>query len=185
MNIPSETVTIGAPHFYHSIKKYKHIKEKKNTILVVSQGTMTKEFVSIAEYLSEHLPNQKIIFKLHPGEVPFEERYKSLYRFDNIKVAKSGDIFRYLTVCEHIVAHTSTTIFEAMGFNKKIYIIDDKSSRIYIPKNVGIRFRGKDELKELIQNNEKQDTNYNLEYYFNSNWEEKYKRFLSETIAIT
>ncbi len=184
MNIPGETVTIGAPHFYHSIQKYKQVKEKKNTVLVVSQGSMTKSFVSIARYLAEKLPTYKIVFKLHPGEVPFEDRYKSLYKYNNVKVAKSGDIYKFIAECEHIVAHTSTTIFEAMGFNKKIYIIDDESSRIYIPKDVGIRFKENKELEELIKNNDKQESNYDLEYYFNSNWKENYEKFLSDIVGI-
>lgn len=179
MNIPGKTVTIGAPHFYHSIRKYKQVKEKKNTVLVVSQGSMTKEFVRITKYLAEKLPKYKIIFKLHPGEVPFEERYRSLYKYDNVMVAKSGDIYKFIAEYEQIVASHSTTIFEAMGFDKKIYILDNERSRMHIPKNVGIRFKENKELEELIKNNDKKGSNYDLEYYFNSNWKENYLHFLS------
>ncbi len=184
MNIPGEPVTIGAPHFYKSIEKYEHIKEKKNTVLVVSQGTMTKEFVRIAKYLAEKLPRYRIVFKLHPGEVSFEERYKTLYRYDNVIIAKSGDIYKYIAECEHIVACYSTTVFEAMGFNKKIYVLDNEQSRIYIPEDVGIRFKENKELEELIKNNDEQGSNYDLEYYFNPNWKKNYEKFLEETVDI-
>jgi len=79
IKIPSKKITIGNPHFYESIKKYKDIKEQKNSILIISQGTITDKFVKIAKYLSEKLHNYRILFKLHPGEVPYEERYKELY----------------------------------------------------------------------------------------------------------
>jgi hypothetical protein len=180
IKIPSKVVTIGAPHFYESIKKYKDTKVQKNSILIVSQGTVTNIFVEIAKYLSESLPDYKIIFKLHPGEVPFEDRYKILYKYSNIQVAKSGDIYKYIAQCENIVAYYSTTIFEAMGFDKNIFVLDDKASKIYIPKDIGIRFKEKEELKEMIIQNGKQDITYDLEYYFNSNWKENYKTFILE-----
>ncbi len=179
MNIPGETVTIGAPHFYKSIGRYKHVEEKKNIILIVSQGSMTKEFVDVAKYLAEDLPNYKIVFKLHPGEVPFEERYKDIYKYKNIKIAKSGDIYRFIAECKHIVACYSTTIFEAMGFKKNIFILSNDLSRAHIPKDIGIWFKEKEKLKDLIIQNEKQDIKYNIEYYFNPNWKENYERFLN------
>ncbi|MEF8848442.1 MAG: hypothetical protein V5A68_04835 [Candidatus Thermoplasmatota archaeon] len=185
MNIPGKSVTIGAPHFYHSIRKYKQVEEKKNTILVVSQGSMTKEFVRIAKFLAEKLPTYRIVFKLHPGEVPFEDRYKSLYMYDNVIVAKYGDIYKFIAECEQIVACYSTTVFEAMGFDKKIYILDNELSRVQIPKEVGMRFKENKELEELIKNNEEQETTYDLSYYFNPDWKKNYKRFLEEKVDAT
>lgn len=184
MNIPCKTVTIGAPHFYESIKKYKDVAEQKNTVLIVSSTNQTDMWVKIAKYLIETLSGYKIIFKLHPQEVPFEESYQPLYKYNNIQVAKSGDIYEYIAKCENIVAHTSTTIFEAMGFDKNIFVLDDKVSKTYIPKDIGIRFKEKEELKELIIQTEKQDIKYDLEYYFNSNWKENYKTFLKEKADI-
>jgi len=185
MNIPCKKITIGAPHFYESIKKYKNVKEKKKTILIVSQGDLTDKFVKIACYLAEKLVNYSIIFKLHPGEVPFEDRYKILYRYKNVKIVKSGDIYRFIAQSENIVACYSTTIFEAMGFNKKIFILDNEMSRTYIPKDAGMRFKTNEDLKELIKNTEKQETTYDLAYYFNPDWEKNYKHFLEEKVDVS
>jgi hypothetical protein len=184
MKIPCKKVTIGAPHFYESIKKYKNVKEKKKTILIVSQGEVTDKFVKIAKYLAENLPIYRIIFKLHPGEVPFEDRYEILNKYNNIQIVKSGDIYIYIVECENIVANYSTTIFEAMGFNKNIFILDNEASKKHIPKDIGLRFKEKEELKELIIQNEKKDIKYDLEYYFNSNWKENYERFINYIVRI-
>ncbi|GAI76912.1 unnamed protein product, partial [marine sediment metagenome] len=113
IKVPSKIITIGNPHFYKSIKKYKDIKEQKDSILIISQGSITDKFVKIAKYLSEELQNYRILFKLHPGEVPFEGRYKELYKYANIEIAKSGDIYEYIAQFENIVAYNSTTIYEA------------------------------------------------------------------------
>lgn len=184
ITIPSKKITIGNPHFYESIKKYKNIKEQKNSILIMSQGTITHKFVNIAKYLSEKLQNYRIVFKLHPGEVPFESRYNELYKYTNIDLAKSGDIYHYIAQCENIIACYSTTIFESLGFKKNLFILDNELSKKNIPKDIGLRFKEKTELIDLILNNKAPEMNYNLEYYFNSKWEENYKKFLSEEVGI-
>jgi len=183
IKIPSKKITIGNPHFYESIKKYKEIKEQKNSILIISQGTFTETFVNIVKYLSVKLPNYRILFKLHPGEVPFESRYKELYKYANIKLAKSGDIYEYIAQFENIVACYSTVIFESLGFNKKLYILDNDMSKKNIPEDIGVRFKENEELKDLILNTKELNMTYNLEYYFNSNWEENYKEFLREKVG--
>jgi len=184
IKIPSKKITIGNPHFYESIKKYKDIKEQKDSILIISQGDITDKFVKIAKYLSKELQNYRILFKLHPGEVPFEGRYKELYKYANIELAKSGDIYEYIAHFENIVACYSTTIFEALGFNKKLFILNNKLSEEFIPENIGLRFKENEELKDLILNTKELNMTYNLEYYFNSNWKENYKNFLNEEVGI-
>ena len=184
IKIPSKKITIGNPHFYESIKKYKEIKEQKDSILIISQGTITDKFVNIAKYLSEKLPNYRILFKLHPGEVPFEGRYKELYKCANIELAKSGDIYEYLAQFENIVSGNSTTIYESLGFNKKLLILEDNMTKNIIPKDIGLRFKENEELKDLILNTKELNMTYNLEYYFNSNWKENYKNFLNEEVGI-
>jgi len=184
IKIPSKIITMGNPHFYESIKKYKNIKEQKNSILIISQGAITDKFVKIAKYLSKELRNYKILFKLHPGEVPFENRYKELYKYANIELTKSGDIYEYIAQFENIVASHSTTIFESLGFNKKLFILDNIMSKKKIPEDTGVRFKENEELKDLILNNKELNMTYNLEYYFNSNWKENYKVFLREEVGI-
>ena len=184
IKIPSKIITIGNPHFYKSIKKYKDIKEQKDSILIISQGSITDIFVQMAKYLSEELQNYRILFKLHPGEVPFEDRYKELYNYANIEIAKSGDIYEYFAQFENIVVGNSTTIYEALGFNKKLFILEDNMTKNFIPENIGVRFKENEKLKDLIVNTEKLNITYNLEYYFNPNWEENYKEFMKERVGI-
>lgn len=182
--IPGKTYEIGNPHFHKSIKKYKNIKEEKNTIMVVSQGRLTKEFVEISKNLAVSFPSKKIFFKLHPGEVSFEERYKILYDYENVEVKKDGDIFELLAKSEKIVACYSTTIFEAIAFNKKIYILNNYLSNDFIPNKIGIRFNRINELIDLIKNNTEKTNDHNIEYYFNSNWKENYRKFIEEEVGI-
>jgi hypothetical protein len=184
IRIPGKTYTIGNPHFHESVKNYKNIKEEKDTIMIVSQGTLTKEFVNIAENLAIEFPNKRIIFKLHPGEISFIDRYISLNKYKNIEIKKDGDIYELLAKYENIVACYSTTVFEALAFNKNIYILDNDYSKNNIPKNIGLRFRNIEELISLIKNKTKNEYDHDIEYYFNSNWKENYKRFIKEEAGI-
>ena len=180
IRIPGKSYTIGNPHFHESIKNYNNVDEEKETILIVSQGIITNDFVNIAEFLAKKFKNKKIIFKLHPGEVRFEERYKSLYKYSNVEIKKDGDIYELLARYEYIVASFSTVVFEALAFKKKIFILKNKYSDIYIPKNLGVRFDSNEELVDLI-NNKNYNKNYNnIDYYFNSNWRNNYLNFLKE-----
>ncbi len=175
IKIPSKKITIGNPHFYESIKTYQTLKEIPHSILIISQGTITDEFVQIAKYLSQNYPNYKIIFKLHPGEVPFENRYKELYDYPNIEIAKSGDIYQYFAESEYIIGCYSTAIFEALGFNKKLLILDNELSQNEIPEDIGVWFKTP---QELDLNKIKFDTLQDREIYFDPMWKENYKNFV-------
>lgn len=176
---------MGNPHFHESIKRYKDIKEEKNTILIVSQWTLTKEFVEIAKSLASEFKDKKIIFKMHPEEMKNYYLIKPLEAFRNIEIQKDGDIYELLAKYENIVACYSTTVFEALAFNKRIYILDNSYSKNYIPKEIGIKFKNFSELNDLIKNKVKNENEPDIEYYFNSNWKENYKKFIEQEIGIT
>jgi len=184
IKIPGNTYVVGNPHFHESIKRYKDIKEEENTILIVSQGTLTKEFVETAKYLASEFKDKKIVFKMHPGEMKNYNLIKPLEAFRNIEIQKDGDIYELLAKYESIVACYSTTVFEALAFNKRIYLLDNSYSKNYIPKEIGIRFKNFTELRDLIKNKVKNENEQDIEYYFNSNWKENYKKFIEQEIGI-
>lgn len=184
IKIPGKTYVVGNPHFHESIRRYKNIKDEENKILIVSQWTLTKEFVEIAKYLASEFKNKKIIFKMHPGEIKNYNLIKPLEAFNNINIQKDGDIYELLAKYESIVACYSTAVFEALAFNKRIYILNNSYSKNYIPKEIGIRFKNFTELRNLIKNKVKNENGQDIEYYFNSNWKENYKKFIEQEIGI-
>ena len=185
VKIPGKPLVLGNPQFYDKIGQYKTIKERKNTILVVSQGTITKRFVKFAIDLSKSFSDHKIVYKLHPGEVAFEERYADLYNYDNIIVEKSGDIFEFIAKSEIIVLYYSTTVYESLGFKKKIFIFDGEMSKS-IPQEIGERFKDSKELIQLIK--QSQSTNLpntmDVDKYFNSNWKKNFENFIEREIGL-
>jgi len=187
MTHPSPKITIGNPHYNSMLDKYRQRKENilKNdvlTILIVSQGIVTEKFVHIAKVLSESLDTNKynIIFRLHPGEVPFENRYRELYNKPELTISKTGDIYELIFKSDFIIAYNSTTIFEALGFEKPIFILDDDVTKHVIPNDIGIRFKNASNLVEIIKrfNVAPNTSEKNYEYYWESNWKKNYHEFI-------
>lgn len=186
VKIPGKTYVVGNPHFHESIKIYNDIKEEENTILIISQPYIASFFIKIASELSQKLKNFKIIFKLHPGEWRFKGKYDMHFEnYNNIFVETDTDIYKLIKKSEYIIGHTSTSLFEAYGFDKKIFVYDDSLSQIYIPKEIGMRFRNVDDLLNNIRNKySAKNKSVNIDYFFNRNWKENYIRFLKEEINL-
>ncbi|WGS66029.1 hypothetical protein [Marinitoga aeolica] len=187
MKTPVKKITIGNPHFWYNFERLNNEKKErsKKIILIVSQGTVTNINVKIAKELSKKIDkNYRIIFRLHPGEIPFEERYKELYNYNNIEINKEGDIYNLIHDSDYIISIYSTTIFEAVSLNKTVFIYKHPLSELHIPKNIGIWFNTVDELYEMIKNNMKSEKEYNIEYFWNKNWKENYINFLKNEIGI-
>lgn len=186
VKIPGKTYVVGNPHFHESIKRYNDIKEEENTILIISQPYIASFFIKIASELSQKLKNFKIIFKLHPGEWRFKGKYDMHFEnYNNIFVETDTDIYKLIKKSEYIIGHTSTSLFEAYGFDKKIFVYDDSLSQIYIPSEIGMRFRNVDDLLDKIRNKYSiKNDSVNIDYFFNRSWKENYIKFLKEEINL-
>lgn len=193
---PFKTVTIGNPHFWGNlsakVSKERIDNEKKEyrskkIVLIISQGTITNITVNLAKNLSKLLDNKYyIIFRLHPGEVGFKERYRELYSHKNIEISKSEDIYELISRSNYVVGVYSTTIFEAFSFGKPVFVLDHPLSRLNIPREIGIWFNTPQELAELIKNSDELKTrsNTNIEYFWNSHWKENYLNFLKNEVYL-
>ncbi|WP_197018542.1 hypothetical protein, partial [Methanoculleus sp. MH98A] len=124
---PSSVVTVGNPTLNRSVGELQRVTSPQpNSILVVSQGTVTSTMVRIAKYLSRELPGYSIVFKLHPGEVPFTHRYEDLRKYPNVQIRTYDNIYELIASSEIIVGYNSTTLFEAVAFSgKRIFILNN------------------------------------------------------------
>lgn len=186
----TKKVVIGYPHLTTSLSEIKRLScpkfsQDKKRILIISQGTHTKDFVEIAKYLSAKLGNNiKIFYKLHPAEVLFEDRYKELYNYKNIDVFKDGNIYELFCECDCIVACYSTAILEALAFHKPIFILNNSWSKEFIPLEIGVWFSEKEELYNLLH----QDSSigeYAYDFFEKTDWRENYIKFIENEIGLS
>lgn len=176
---PPEKVVIGNPFLEEERQnKIKKEKTENKRILIVSQGTMTGEFIGLAKRLRAILPDDYLItFRLHPGEVPFrKERCGPIESIPGIEIQDKGDIFSSLREHSIVIGAYSTTVFEALPFAKKIFILDCNLSRQFIPFEIGEWFKNAEELKSLIFSKRAIRT-VNWQYYWAINWEDRFHRF--------
>ncbi|MDY6820929.1 MAG: CDP-glycerol glycerophosphotransferase family protein [Deferribacterota bacterium] len=191
MRHPAEKITVGYPYVIKRLEEYRKIKKqnnKKRVVLIVSQGTITKIFVNIVKKLLMKLDvsQHNIMFKLHPGEVPFKERYSELYKYKGVEIVKSGDIYDMIFKSDIVVACYSTVVFEVLAFKKPLFILNNRWSQEYIPKTIGNWFETADELYKLITSGkiDSKEVNNNIEYYWEPNWQKNYKRFVEDVVGI-
>jgi hypothetical protein len=179
---PFKRIIIGNPHF--DAKKQELADLQKSgpgkTILMVSQGIVTTVLVELAFQLAQMLEGKdyKIIFRLHPGEVPFVQRYAKLEGIKNIQMDKDQDIYRLIFDADYIVGTSSLTLFEAAALNKKVYVLEHENSKAYVPQNMGIRFKNAKDLFELIVKDKYQMIK-DSKVFWADHWRENYHQFIN------
>ena len=86
-------------------------------ILIVSQGECTTALVKLAVELRRLAHSEyEIVFKLHPSEVPFEDRYGELRQINGVRIETGADIYACIGAAGHVVGVSSTVLFEALPF---------------------------------------------------------------------
>ena len=180
VRIPSKKIIVGYPYLNKISKKLiKYIKPETKSILIVSQGTVTERMVNIAKKLSQAFRDYKIIFKLHHGEIPFKERYSSLKSYSNIEIMGNYNIYELIAKTNIIIGYNSTTLFEALKFpEKRIFILENDD----VLDEIGYKFANIEELIETIKDDSKGYPTSNPEYFWASNWEERFREFMRDEL---
>jgi hypothetical protein len=176
INSPSKKVAVGNPLLNDMVNDINN-SICNNTILIISQGIITDYMVNIAKFLSINLPQYTIIFKLHPGEVPFISRYIELNNYSNIHIKTYENIYNLISISDIVIGYTSTSLYEAIAFNKKIFILDNE----VIPDDIGTKFSNHEELINLIYNGKFQKKT-NVHYYWKKNWHHNFINFQKEVL---
>jgi len=118
--------SVGYPYLESESRKYANIPEK-DQILFLSGGTIGKEMSKFAAKLSESCSlNQKILYKLHPGEYQrWRKEYPWLVNTD-IKVIEDDSVPLYQLFAESKIqiGVVSTAIYEGLSFGLRTFLLD-------------------------------------------------------------
>jgi len=147
----SRKVAIGWPHFSRRAAEHRARRLPADpTLLVISQGTITAKLVAVADALAARFSDRRIVYRLHPGEVPFRERYARLEQRANVRISDSGDIYDCFAEAGAVVGHSSTALVEAAALGLPTFALDDESSRLLIPRGLCVPFRTIDEIAAVL-----------------------------------
>jgi hypothetical protein len=151
LRTPSNKVVIGWPHFSQRRAEFRsRAKAGEGTFVIVSQGTATAQLVATAETLSARFAERRVVFRLHPGEVPFRERYARLAALPNVRVSDEGDIYDCFADANAVIGHSSTAVVEAAALGIPTFVLDDASSRLLIPPGLATRFADANALADAL-----------------------------------
>lgn len=173
---PSQVVVVGCPHFSESARPAR----PSSTVLVISQGTRTEAMVRLAAAVAARFPDRRCVFRLHPGEVAFRDRYAPLVGVPNVEISDRGDLYDLLHHAGIVVGHSSTALVEAAGLGLPVCVLDDESSRAFLPGRLGTWFRTADELLSLVASPPVVPAE--PAQFFAPDWRERYRRFVSHVI---
>lgn len=178
VNLPisnKNIVTYGYPYMREMIEKYKHLPNKTNQILFISQGAIGLELSRFAYHLAEKLDNYKIIYKLHPGEY---DRWKAEYaelvaasNLDNVEVIDNNgkNLYEYLAESPLLVGVFSTAVYEGLSFKCKTFLVDlpgIEHMQYLIDKGIVKKVTNPDDLLDSLETFE--PSPYDEEYFFRS-----------------
>lgn len=105
----------GFEYQKNQLEKYKNIKRNKETLLVLSQTTISNAMaieVLSNFYLFKHM---QIIYKLHPGEYSRWQNYPALVELstkENVKIIADADLYELFFMSEYQAGVYSTALFE-------------------------------------------------------------------------
>lgn len=158
--VDEKRIVVGFPYLEKMKKKYSNInnvKERKK-ILFLSNGVVGDRMSKLACKLNDALLDIEIIYKLHPGEyADWKQRYFELANSE-IEVIDNNviELYSLLAVADYIISCMgSTTIFEALIFDKPVFVynFDLPEATVNLNKNGNITiFDNTEELIELLQN---------------------------------
>jgi len=118
--------SVGYPYFESEVKKYSDI-QKKDQILFISSGDIGKKMSKFAVKLSKsHSLEQKIVYKLHPGEYHrWRKEYPWLVNTD-IKVIDHDSVPLYQLFAESRfqIGVNSTAIYEGLSFGLRTFLLN-------------------------------------------------------------
>lgn len=174
---PSGKIVFGFPYLIKKTTK-KTVDEILDSILVVSDATMPQLNIDICTIIQRHVKNnEKIVLKLHPGEVPYlNERYGVLIGCENIYIKTYEPIYDMLSNAKMVVGFTSTVMVEALAYGIKPFVYKtDYSQEIFD----GIDFNYFSTLTEFegMFNETKRKADTNTKCYWELESEKRYTEF--------
>ncbi len=121
---------VGHPYFQISKEKYKNKNpiNKKNKIIIISQKTVGKNLVALALELSEKLPDEKFILKLHPKQKnSWREEFPELLREKktNLEIYTSEKpLYDLFSESKIQMGVFSSALYEGMEFGLKTILMN-------------------------------------------------------------
>jgi len=191
ISVPSQVISIGNPSLEKTVRNFNNVSLKVENVfklLVISSGVDYKQLSDIVIKLikqNEGKQEIKIIFRAHPLERPvMETRYKELISL-GIKMS-IVDLYEDIANCTLVFGEFSTALYEAMAFDKKVVMLDNRYSRQYVSTNDVLNVleyvESAEELSEIILKTQYDNIAHKLNDVWENDWHKNYHKFLGSIL---
>lgn len=186
IKLPCKIKTIGNPYLYSRANELntKKSDKMKNNILVISDWLYKDMYVKfIEEFLKVDIEKKyNIILRLHPADDKNLNIYSELKEKYKIEISEISDVYDDIGRSDIIVGCYSTVMYECVPFNKRIFIIDNPRSRLYVDPKLGTWIANGSSLFKCLEENRIKHIEENIEYYWDSNWKNNYIDFIENIV---
>ncbi len=181
ISVPSEVRTIGHPLLSEKLAHLKPSTHEKHT-LIVSQGTFSKQLSAITAILARSYPDETFIYKLHPEEIDFPDRYTHLRAFANVNVIDSqAPIHDFIEQSATIIGVYSTVLFEALAYpERRIFILDSDFLDKKLANQIGFVFTTPEEILDVFRDSAYGYPTLDPHDVWHPDWEANLNGFLQE-----
>jgi hypothetical protein len=159
-NAPVHCIPFGHYDLEQAVKRFKSNspskRDKQINVVLIGEGIPPS---SVDNGLLRHTLsalqqwNQpfKLCIRLHPSEQP-DAKYEPFFQFQGTRYSthKEESIYDVINEADMIVSHASTVVFEALYFQKKVCVLRDDNTAMYVPEGVGLPFYNAETLLELL-----------------------------------
>lgn len=192
INANVKKVCLGNPEFW---KKYNKFYEKskamenirtKKTILWLPFIDERMDMDLLESFLKNARAVYHILLRHHPLLKGREKHYRNLVsKYQELEVDNSATVYDALVESDFVVSDDSTVIYEALAFEKRVFVCDCPQSHYAGTIKYGECFKSANELLELLNVSRKygiQDKEAVGEQFFAKQWENNYKAFIKRVI---
>lgn len=170
-----EKVVVGHPHLNKLVQVNSNYTAEKNSLLVLSQPTVTDELINAVVMLMAKNSGLKVYYRAHPVEKLSDEQI-TILKNAKVEITEPGsDLYLDFFKREFVFGCYSTTLFEACAFKKKIFVLDNEYSKQYVPTEFGVWVKSGDDLAEKLKEN---PLEVNPKKFWAPNFDENFKTFI-------
>jgi hypothetical protein len=191
IRIPGKKIEVGFPFLKEKSILVKSRKQCQSwlTVLVVSDASLPEFYADLVKKLANEKGKHplRIIFKLHPVEVPLLKTwYGSLMTIENVIIKTYESVYDIMIDVDIVVGCASTVMFEALQFSYRPFVYVNDYSKTNIDYSYFYTFNDVDDLLEQIREGKyivkKQDIIENVSYIWEQNPKECFQGFINKIL---
>jgi hypothetical protein len=183
INAPINPVVIGNPHRSESLPSMRNVTAPGDRldVLVIAKLGDTARYLGLARDIDRCTGGElKVGFRPNPRDLAPISEAADQGRIGRIDVDRNRDVYPSLARADAVVSGPSTTLVEALGIARRVFIWEEAGAAFKYPDPIFERFSTAAELVDKLNSHVDQSVHRPAsEDVCASNWRERYGAFVA------